>query len=302
MLEMVQWGNSFVIQLKNGHFIVNDGAGDKEFPYLMEYLQKMAGEGKPVIIDAWVVSHAHFDHYCIIRGVDKHPEFLPEEFYVEGVYINFPGYQVNQFDKGVYNEIPEVVKAVSKMKRTDGKATEIYRPMTGQKYYFADLIMEIPLSQEQLTTDEYHVRSSQKQFNDSSTWYKYYFNVGNGEYQTFLVGGDSDFGGQQELMWNYDPAYLDVDITTILHHGYNTWDEFSNFINYKTLLVPQREKNLGAATSYALSLADEYYYEGNGNVMLTFPYKVGEAVQKHEFKWQHGAAYGIPVGEKIAGA
>ncbi|MBE6590728.1 MAG: MBL fold metallo-hydrolase [Ruminococcaceae bacterium] len=302
MLEMNNWGNSFVIQLKNGHFLVNDGAGDEEFPYLMQYLQKLAGEGKPVVIEAWFVTHAHYDHYCIIRGLEKHPEFLPEEFYVEGFYINFPSYDVNQFDLGVYNEIPQVVSAIKTVKTTKGTTPEIYRPMTGQRYYFCDSIVEIPHSQEQLTTDEYYVRSSQKQFNDSSTWYKHYLNVGNGEYQTFLVGGDSDHGGQQELMWNYDEEYLDVDITAVLHHGYNSWNEFTDFISYKTLLVPQREKNLGAETSYAYTFAEEYFFEGNGNVMLTFPYKVGEAVQKHEFQWEYASVYGGVNGQKKGGA
>ena len=103
-------------------------------------------------------------------------------------------------------------------------------------------------------------------------------------------------------MWNYDEEYLDVDITAVLHHGYNSWNEFTDFISYKTLLVPQREKNLGAKTSYAYTFAEEYFFEGNGNVMLTFPYKVGEAVQKHEFQWEYASVYGGVNGQKKGGA
>ena len=39
MLELYKFGNSLVFQLKNGHFIINDGGWGCELPYLLDFLE-----------------------------------------------------------------------------------------------------------------------------------------------------------------------------------------------------------------------------------------------------------------------
>ena len=163
------------------------------------------------------------------------------------------------------------------------------------------MVVEIPMSQEQIHISEY-----KGGFNESSTWYKYIFDIGDGKTQSFLVGGDSEKAGMKRLIMSYDPEYLESDIFSVLHHTYNTWDDFTNYINYKTLFVPQREKAVSAANKTlfdkALANGGEIFWEGNGNVFLTFPYEVGQAEQKHEFAWQYAHVYGFKDGEKTTGA
>ena len=45
MNELYNFGNSFVFQLKNGHFVVNDGGTSYELPYLIDYLESLS-DGK----------------------------------------------------------------------------------------------------------------------------------------------------------------------------------------------------------------------------------------------------------------
>ena len=170
--------------------------------------------------------------------------------------------------------------------------------MSGQTFYFCDVKIEVPISQEQIHISEY-----EGGFNDSSTWYKHYFNIGDGKTQTFLIGGDSHRGGMKELIADYSSEYLSSDIFATLHHGSNTWDGFTEYLTYKTILAPARTLHTSGANKTlfdkALANGGEVYCEGDGNVTLTFPYEVGDAVQKHVFTWNYASVYGKPNGQKI---
>lgn len=59
MLELHTFGDSFVIQLKNGHFIMDDSGMPMDALYLLDYLEKLAPNGEKPIIEAWFISHGH---------------------------------------------------------------------------------------------------------------------------------------------------------------------------------------------------------------------------------------------------
>ena len=69
MPELYTAGNSFIIQLKNGHFIINDGGMAEDLPYLLDYLDSLVKPGEKPVVDAWIISHAHKDHMGVFIGV-----------------------------------------------------------------------------------------------------------------------------------------------------------------------------------------------------------------------------------------
>lgn len=54
MMELYDNGSSFIIQLKNGHFLVNDGGNSQDAPYLFDYLESLVKDGEKPIVEAWI--------------------------------------------------------------------------------------------------------------------------------------------------------------------------------------------------------------------------------------------------------
>lgn len=67
MVELHQSGNSFVLQLKNGHFILCDGGYTEDLAFLLEYLESLVPEGEKPVIEAWMITHLHVDHAALLR-------------------------------------------------------------------------------------------------------------------------------------------------------------------------------------------------------------------------------------------
>ena len=65
MLELYHFGNCFVIQLKNGHFIVDDSGLPADALYILDYLEELAPKGEKPIVEAWFISHGHLDHLLV---------------------------------------------------------------------------------------------------------------------------------------------------------------------------------------------------------------------------------------------
>ena len=89
LVELYESGNSYIIKLKNGHFIVHDGGYEVEGQYLVEFLESLTdGDQKPVI-EAWFISHAHEDHHGAMVKIAMDSK-LSSRLIVQGVYFNTP--------------------------------------------------------------------------------------------------------------------------------------------------------------------------------------------------------------------
>ncbi|MBQ9544601.1 MAG: hypothetical protein IJV00_05700 [Clostridia bacterium] len=264
------WGDSYVIKLKNGHFIIIDGAAQCELTYLLDYLETLVPAGEKPVIEAWCCTHLHMDHFYLLQDFNVHPEWL-DRIYVEGFYFNEPSDGVKDLDSGVYNEIKGERLAISKLKTTAGTTPEIYRPMIGQCYWFCDVKMEIILSQEMVLLDDYTGG-----FNDSSTWYKFTMDG-----QTFIEGGDGHRADMKFLIRSYDPEDLQCDFFSVLHHGSNTWEDYTRYVGvWKTVLFPTMARDTGtlnAARNMDLRMkCEEYYVAGEGTDIFYLPYTIGK--------------------------
>lgn len=272
VLELRGGGNCFVWKLKNGHFLISDGGLQEDTDILFEYLERETAKGEKPIIEGWFVSHGHVDHCGAFEVIADKPEQYADRVYVEGIYYNEPNELVFSLDIYLKKASSTLIKDAQKvLYSTEGKHPEIYRTHTGQRYYFNDVVVDIVLGQEQLPFDQYCC-----DVNDSSTWCMFCV-----EGQKCLFGGDGDGGGMRFLMCAYDKDYLSIDIFTLLHHGWNTRNYFTDYCKFKTVLSTPLAVQGGKLpelraeeNAHLQDTSEEWISWIGGTKVLSFPYEV----------------------------
>lgn len=294
MLELNSNGNSYIIQLKNGHFVVEDGGRTEDAPYFLDYIESLTPEGEKPVIEAWFISHAHNDHYGVLQEIATNPKYC-ERIYVEGVYFtryNNQTAQVYAGEDGLSEAAWYITSSAKTFKTEKGERTKFYRTQLGQKYYFCDIEIDVCFTLEQLQSN------SSTDFNDTSTWLMHYI-----EGQKFLHGGDGARYSTMTMLTLYDQEYFDVEIFSVLHHGINVYDYLTDYISYETLLYTSiRKGSMFEPTSkyawleenaHMQEKAKETYTRGEGTIVMEFPYAVGTAKQLEPCDWRYN--YGTPV-------
>jgi glyoxylase-like metal-dependent hydrolase (beta-lactamase superfamily II) len=279
MVEMWLTGNSFLVQLKNGHFLVCDGGTDHELRYLIDYMETLTPEGERPVVDAWLISHGHRDHTGVLRIIVDEDSSLADRMCVNGIYFNEPNDDVMNLDSGTRGDFAMLRKVTQYLKDEKGQPTKVYRPQTGQRYYFCDITVDVMLGQEQIPTEQYS-----GDLNDSSTWYLFTI-----EGQRVLIGGDGEVGDMRKIMEIYDRAYMKFEMFSVLHHTLNTWDEFTDYCEVQTVLGTRRGEPVHnkAANQYLKEQTKEWLRTDDGTRVLTFPYKIGSSECKPHFVWKY---------------
>ena len=273
MLELWWFGNSFVIQLKNGHYIISDGGYRNDLAYLLDYLEEHAPDGEKPVVDAWIISHAHGDHSgALMTLVEMHPEWM-ERICVEGIYVSEPNDEVLQKCGG------HTPHAIVKMAACWMKADYI-RPQTGQRYYFDDITMDILYSQEQITDESY------TNLNEAST--VCLFTI---EGQKCLFSGDVHESGMEFLIANYPKEFFELDFFTLNHHGFNTSQKFVDYAKIQTTLLTRKDTNFPVQrireSKNLMNASKEALHWGNGTLVFEFPYVPGTYKQLPNNEWKY---------------
>ena len=298
-LNMLSWqengGDNYIIQLKNGNFILFDGGDHNMLKQAVEFMKANTSAGKTPVVEAWFITHGHYDHVgwtrCYLYEASKN-EYLfqdgeaAEAFRVNGIYYNMPDeYIIDNTIYGWRSDAPttsatgmrtrnenawpyRVAKAAEKMKTETGEQTPVYRPQTGQTYYFKDLTVEVPYTQEHITFADY-----QMDINASSTWY-----LIRAEGRTFCDGGDTENVNlahiAQMYMGNYEA--LRPDVMSAFHHGHNMYSEYIDKF-YAPIMFYTSKKMYSWASQYNeanKTLLDRpnvnYYCYGDGAYRYTF--------------------------------
>ena len=293
MLQLNNNGASFVIQLKNGHFIIHDGGRTYDAPYLLDYLESLTPDGQKPIVEAWFISHAHGDHHGALMSIIDKKEWY-SRIYVDGIYFMEPTkdfIETTTYD--AYTDMWTLARSYVLFEASDGGQCKYYRPQFGQRYYFCDMYIDVCLTPEQFPLEAYYSGD----FNETSIWLMHHI-----EGQKTLIVGDTSYTGMSQSMNMFDEAYLDVDVYAVSHHGINVYDYFTDFMTVKTALYPNwRVGSLWQDTSTRTNLtriednkhlvesvAEAYSHE-NGTVVLSFPYKVGEAKILGQTEWIYNA-------------
>lgn len=290
MLELHDNGNSFIIELKNGHFVVHDGGQAIDAPYLLDYLEELTQGAEKPVIEAWFISHAHSDHVGAIVEIAK-DEREASRVCVEGIYYTEPSAKAFQLlSMGDGTQTNWTTKRVNYAYKTQsGDTTPMYRMMFGQRYYFCDLTIDVALTIEQFPIESYYSTD----FNDTSTWLLHHI-----EGQRFLHAGDTHHTGMRVAMQIFDQSWFEFDVLATFHHGINIHEYFTSYCTLKTVLYTSfRESSIWEPSRTELARVEdnnhlkasclEYVSHGNGTVVLTFPYNVGEYEIMEPFKWQY---------------
>ena len=298
MMQIHDNGACFIIQLKNGHFIVHDGGHEIDAPYFLDYLEALTpGDEKPVI-EAWFISHAHNDHYGVMKAISSDPKYV-KRIFVEGVYFQVPADEIValSYDTDAQGSVYYSSKSYVMFQAEDGSKTKFYRPHFGQRYYFCDVAIDVCMTPEQYSLDSYWIQadSGYIDMNDTSIWLMHHI-----EGQRMLVGGDSYHTGIRAMMNMYEREYLDTDVFVILHHGVNVYDYFTNYTTLNTVLYPNfRVGSLwstnGSRDDLAMVEENENVVQSakecisceNGSVVLKFPYEVGSAEIMEPCDWRY---------------
>jgi len=282
MVELYDNGSSFIIQLKNGHFIMNDGGLATDLPYLLDYLETLVPEGEKPIVDAWFISHVHGDHVGWLDELVSDMKYI-DRIYVESVYFSESS-EASAATMNATGLIRKFMSGYKMLRTTEGKAPKLYRPQAGQRYYFNDLTVDVVFTQEQLATAD-----MAGDYNDASTWLMY-----NIEGQKFLLAGDAADASSKTVMDMYDSEYFDLDMYCVFHHGINVYNYFTDYIKTKTILYTNYRCGSMYTTGthsrpeeneYLMSIAKEILAFGDGTKILTFPYTIGTSVTMPETEW-----------------
>ena len=279
MMQLNDNGSSFLIQLKNGHFIMNDGGYYKDMASLFDYMETLVPEGEKPVIEAWFISHSHIDHAGWTKQTNA-DDF--KRVYVEAVYYNSPSDKVVAATDS-QSENKAVLRGAKLLRTTEEKAPNVYRPQTGQRYYFCDITVDVLLAQEQIPFAEQcglgYPDDAGGDANALTTWLMYTI-----EGQKFLFNGDTEIDQMVLANHIYGEDYFSVDIMSVPHHGHNVYGGYLGFNEAKTLLYtnPTAEDEAWGDLAIKANLewqkeAVEFMTYGDGTKVLTFPYEIGTA-------------------------
>ena len=279
-------GTCFIIQLKNGHFVLHDSATNKDAKYLVEYLEELTpGDEKPVI-EGWFISHGHGDHTGGLKTIAI-DSLLSKRLIVNGGYFVQPSTQLlltlGMADEGT------VRSAFRSFRTENGDRTETYRTQFGQRYYFNDIMIDVSMTCEMFGADTVY----NADYNETSSFYMNYIDG-----QKFFTTGDGSHTGMRLLMGIFPEEYFDVEVFAVSHHGINTYNYFTDYCTVDTALFtsfrmgslytsPNLKSSRIEETAYLLENVKEAYHHGDGTVVLTFPYKVGTAETLPMSDWRY---------------
>ena len=282
-------GLSVLIRLTDGRFIVVDGGFNTAatakllVEALKEQSKDYAKNISDITIAAWIVTHAHGDHYGSLLGQASQFKGMN----VERILANFlseterqkaiSAYSGNwsSTEGQDYRNLPAAAKTLG---------AEVHQVHVGQVYYFADLEMEI------LYTIESFAPNTCNALNTSSIVTRMKFD----DKTTYMSTGDAT-GYGMEICADMFGDYIQSDIVQVCHHGYTTWGDDAGMIeayrtiNAPTVLWPQglhafpnyQNKSYNAVLFTVPNYKEVYVagYQGD-QIIVPLPYTVGTAIEK----------------------
>lgn len=182
----------YVYRADNGQTIVFDGGRKEEAAYLVDLIKRECG-GK---VDAWFLTHAHYDH---IGAIEEIVTNMSDAIEIGAVYYNFPSQEwFDRYAKGsqvdVFNE---------RMKACRG---EIRAPKVDEVFTFGSTTIRC--------LNDYDESLTTNSINNSSICFR--IDV---DGRSILILGDLGKEAGDRLLKLQSPEVLHCDFVQMAHHG-----------------------------------------------------------------------------------
>ena len=217
-------GHCIIFTLEDGTFIVYDGggeqAGSREYDTLMNVLRELnaqvTGEptssSNPIRISAWILSHAHWDHY---QGFRRMLEYYGKtgEISMKYMIANIPSKEAYCSDD--FEEVANVMTPddIKKMQASVNGGFTYIKLHTGMKMHLANIEIETMVTWEDLNPMQV------PNTNDTNTVLRFTISSQNSANKTTLMLlGDAN-RNQSRFMCATFGTYLKSDMSTVAHHG-----------------------------------------------------------------------------------
>ena len=204
-----QNGMSYLFRLSDGSFIIYDGGfsnSNIDSKKLNDAMVSQAPDPNNITIAAWVLTHAHGDHYGGFISFNSlySPNTASSKYTIELVIRNTP---TETDSKGAENSSTSKQIAIENTLKSRG--VSLLKTHPGQVYYIRDAKITV------LYNLEMFVPSNFTYFNTSTTVTKLEL-AG----QSFMMLGDCSEDGSRIIVKTYDKDFMMCDFVQVAHHGY----------------------------------------------------------------------------------
>lgn len=287
-------GAGFVIQLKNGNFVIVDGGNIWNMEKLLSYLEENTPEGQIPVVEAWFVTYGDYDRSGWTAGFigsESDLKYTPELYepvpaaqrlIVNGVYYNTPAPDAisaasfkeagtvdgtTYYKKNVSSWIGRVKEGAGKLKTQTGEKTPVYRPTAGQVYHFSGVTVEVTWSPEMIEASEYNfdlktsvsclvIRAEGKAVLDLSSAVKTV---------------------QDRIVQTYTDTYWrDLDVMLAPHHGRRLFEVYKDVFKAPLICIETNdpaalgEESAAVAQGYAQDPQIRCYWYTDGDLHYNF--------------------------------
>ncbi|MBE6652101.1 MAG: hypothetical protein E7610_01645 [Ruminococcaceae bacterium] len=198
-------GMCYVIQLKDGSFIVYDGSFANQASKIIGTIRRLhKGEDKP-IIRAWVLTHSHNDHYPAFEQI-ANKRSSREQLVLEHVIVS----PLNDANFSL-NDVEEFYLSTKLYEDAALFGAKVVFAHTGMNFTFCNLDMEILYAPESV----YKYSGDKGNFNNTSLVSRLYAE----NYSALFTGDVSNTGVDFILKAYGNGNYLKSDMCQVSHHG-----------------------------------------------------------------------------------
>lgn len=233
-------GLGFMMQLEDGSFVIVDGGHNTaaEASQIHKKMTELAPDPSNILIRAWVITHAHGDHYgAFVRFANTYSTL--KTIKIESFIFNFcDTYEQTRYMSDGTQSCAKVRTTI----KTYYPEADVYKCLTGQVYRFPGADMEIltcmsdfipnviglELPDADLTKADGNIQSIVVRFITTAD-----------KSQSVMVTGDVSKVNVDEMCARFG-AYLKSDIMTVPHHGWNEnrYRARNGTIQFYTLVDP----------------------------------------------------------------
>ncbi len=273
--ESMQNGQCMIFQLADGSYIIVDSG----FPLarngqdIYEFLYEYAPDKNNITIAAWIMTHAHSDHY---GAFSKFSDAYASKVKLELMIANYPSASV-MTEGGYTYEVDVCTKLKARTALFEG--ARFINTHVGQEFYLRDAKIEILYTLESFSPDVLSY------FNDTSM----VFTVELGGQKVNVLGDAGEDACQ--IVQKMFGDYLKADFVQVAHHGAGTGSSSYSGVTavYSKSASPVVLWPVGMGeTGYdkqkavkrnvylvELETTKEIFVAGARNVRLLLPYAVG---------------------------